>query len=261
MLLHIASDVCFPGSCLSCGTLLTTKCNDIILDDIDGDFFCHKCSMQLKKIDKCCCKRCGYPLKKENFLDKKINYCVNCEKFKYYFNISRSCYEYKGIIRKILLHFKFYFSTDALSFIGLSLYLKYKNELNKADVVCFVPITRTKLFLKGFNHAGLITNMFMKYAKNEKCDIVLLNDLFVKLKKTQQSKKLSQFERLHKHHFFGINKKYLVDKYFTLNGKNILIIDDIMTTGSTLNELSFLIGNKYPKANIECLTFARTMLY
>ena len=89
----------------------------------------------------------------------------------------------------------------------------------------------------------------------------LLNDLFVKLKKTQQSKKLSQFERLHKHHFFGINKKYLVDKYFTLNSKNILIIDDIMTTGSTLNELSFLIGNKYPKANIECLTFARTMLY
>ncbi len=255
----------FPYSCLSCGVLL--QGNNVKHDKrseklpLEERFFCKKCLLKVNVINNKYCKKCGYPLKTQNFLDKQITKCYSCEKYNPIFTMARSCYEYKGVIRKLLLHFKFYFNTDYLTFIGQSMYKKYKEELHKADIVCFVPITNMKLFFKGFNHSGLIAKAFIEEAKKQNDNLYLINDFFIKTKKTTASKKMSQLERLYKKHYFSINQKYLMKDKINLNYKNVLIIDDIMTTGGTLNAISSLIKNEYPKANIECLTFARTMLY
>ena len=320
-----------------------------------NDYLCSKCLSKLKLINqKTCCKKCGYPIDRNNFLDKAI-FCPSCESRKKYFNIARSVVQYKMLARKTLLNMKYHFQTESLSFFAESMTNVYINDMSKADIICFVPVTNWKLFLKGFNHAGLIANafyknlmikkrqrhcidefssadrnnfgnnccinsycndnysisasntgnlrkdngnkmkssindknknirneknIFNKFSKesiltiinilldavivnhNNNTDEILIRDLFTKSAKTLQSKKLSRYERMLKKHNFVINSKYLSQfwkKQFT--NKTFLVIDDIMTTGSTLNSISKILKDAFPTCKVECLTFARTMLY
>ena len=266
-----------PLCCCSCGEHIE---NDEKNSNLSR-FLCQNCFDNTKQIQKCC-KKCGYPVLEEysDVFGNKIvnkdmdnitiikksdyNYCPSCENKKRYFDIARSCYEYKGCIRHIILMLKYYHKTDCFDFIAEKMYQKYTDML-LADYICFVPITRKKLFIKGFNHAGIIANALYKQLKTKsikKPEIIY--DLFIKQTKTKQAKELSRSQRITTKHSFMINKKYLqgnINFNGKFNGKTFLIIDDIMTTGGTLNELSKLLKCEFKNCKVECLTFARTMLY
>ena len=268
--------VIIPNSCLNCGSLKYDDNNNI--DNIKDSkqhfdinvFFCSKCVKKISPINQNeCCKKCGYPLAKENFLDKHKK-CHSCELLYPQFNIARSCFEYRGIIRHLILMLKYHFSTDCIDFIGKSMYKTYleniKNkQFQQPDFIFFVPITKTKLITKAFNHSAIIANAFFKEFQKHNANTnqtEILYDFFVKTQKTKQAKLLNQQERITKRHFFSINQKYLTAEYKNyFSHKTILIIDDIMTTGGTLNELSIITKKAFNHCQIECLTFARTILY
>lgn len=268
---NIFIDVLVPYSCINCGSL---ECSQVAIVNQGvntiGKFFCKNCQQKVQRINQCeCCQKCGYPMQKENFLDKKKK-CYSCELLHPKFDVARSCFKYKGIIRRILLMLKYHFSTDALSFIGESMYNTYlenvkRNIFSKPDVICFVPITKDKLLQKSFNHSAIITNAFLKVLKDNIKNLdncFVLYDFLVKTQKTKQAKLLKQNDRIIKQHYFEVNKKYLTKNYKTaFSNKTILVIDDIMTTGGTLNEIAILLKNTFPKCKVECLTFARTILY
>ena len=253
-------NIIIPRCCLFCGQEL--------LDNNDKEFFiCKKCEDDLFCINqKKCCKKCGYPLNLDtrvNFLDKNHTLCYSCKSSKNSFFISRSCFQYKTNIRHLLMNFKFFFKTESISFIGKSL-LKTYYFMPDADIICCVPITRNKLFLNGYNHASLIASSFYKeLKKNDKhAKILFLPDLLLKTNKSLQSKMLSKQERLAKIHNFIVNDKYLSEKWKQFfYKKTILIVDDIMTTGSTLNSASYTLNKAFKNTKVECLTLARTMLY
>ena len=85
----------------------------------------------------------------------------------------------------MLLNFKFYSFNGSLWFFGKAMYEVYKRQLQKADYVCFVPITKRKLFFKGFNHACELAKMFCKIAKLYNEDAPLLYDVVIKINTTQ----------------------------------------------------------------------------
>ena len=251
---HIFLDIVLPKCCCLC------CCAN------DNGLLCDKCSQSCYQIDqKNCCKQCGYPFQTNNndgtnFLDKNKVFCPSCKSGKRYFDIARSCYQYKAQIKKSLKNFKFYFQTDILPLVGVSILQTYQTMF-EADYICFIPITRLKLFQKGYNHSGLITLAFLQQLTTGKTPI-LLEDLLVKTKISQSSKTLSQNQRWLKKYNFDINKKYQTSQWKAqMDGKTILIIDDIMTTGATLNMASYTLKKYFPNIKIECITFARTMLY
>ena len=280
-LLNLACDFIAPNTCLSCGEMMKDNVNWSSKEreneskfDINN-FICQKCITKFNtccKIDQnFCCKKCGYPLliddeenENKNFLDKQKdeNYCPSCQDKKLYFDVARSCFKYHYIVRRLLLNMKFYFQSDGLGLMGKSIFDVYKNHLKKADIVCFIPITKMKLFCKGYNHAGLIAGELYKQMRGQNGKELLLHDLLVKTKQTIGSKQLTQTERWQKQQRFSINTKYLSEEWKSkIDGKTILLIDDIMTTGATLNVASMVLKKDFPHSKIECLTFARTMLY
>lgn len=259
-------DFLAPNCCVVCGSILQQPetQEESNKSQTNSSFLCKKCQKKAKHINQnSCCKTCGYPLKKMNFLDRNTTTCISCEKYHVYFDKAYSCYEYYGVIKKLLLLLKYNFSNNALSFFGESLYELYSKKIKKADIICFVPSTRYKLFYKGFNSAGIFTNCLKYSIKKHKDELPeIYYDLILKNKKTKQSKKMSQAQRLYKNHYFSINKKYqnLLEKYKDTNIK-ILIVDDIMTTGGTMNAMAYILKKHFKKSKIICITFARTMLY
>lgn len=262
-----------PRVCFCCNALIVDNircCNFTVNDinafsDVGQNFFCKQCceKMDVYMITHAFCKKCGYPMRTENFLDKNKQ-CESCREYKPVFDLARSCYCYKNQIRKMLLNFKFYSFYGFLRFFGCAMYTTYRKQMKTADYVCFIPVTRKKLFFKGFNHACELAKMFCKIAKHDNMDIPILYDLVVKTNTTMLSKTLHQHDRLLKKHCFKINNKYLKtqhSEYTDLNNKTLLVIDDVMTTGGTLNAFAKVIKNQFPKCQIECLTFARTMLW
>ena len=279
-LFNLACDFIAPNTCLSCGEIMKDNI-DLSVKDVGKDdeldinnFVCENCITKFNaccKIDQnYCCKKCGYPLlidddknENKNFLDKKDNnICPSCQDKKLYFDVARSCFQYHYIVRRLLLNMKFYFQTDGLEMIGKSMFDVYKHYLEQADIVCFIPTTKMKLFCKGYNHAGLVAGELYKQIHKQKGRELYLYDLLIKTKQTISSKELTQVERWQKQQRFSVNTKYLSKEWKSkIDGKTILLVDDIMTTGATLNVASMVLKKEFLHSKIECLTFARTMLY
>lgn len=244
-------DCAVPECCFVCGNVLTSH--------EKNSRICNQCDELFVPINQNeCCQKCGYPMPKENFFDTHSQ-CQSCAHYRPYFLMARSAMQYCDGARRALLLLKFHFNTDGLKFIGKRMYEAYLQAgMPRPEIICFVPITRRKLFFKGFNHAALVANAFIQAAREHGENLNLVYDLLVKTAKTQQSKELNQVGRLQKKHFININDKHLDA---VRKARYILVIDDIMTTGGTLNNAAKVITSANPRCNVLCLTFARTMLY
>lgn len=108
----------------------------------------------------------------------------------------------------------------------------YKKDLIEGiDLVAFVPMHRKKKALRGYNQSELIA----EYVAS-KIDKPLLNNNLIKVKWTKDQNKLGKIERARnlKNSFKVINKE-------DFKGKKILLVDDIITTGATMEELSKIL--------------------
>ena len=179
-------------------------------------------------------------------------------------------FEYKGIIRNLILKYKF---TDAsyLSYFFSNMILNNKkiNEILKNyDIMIPVPMDKNKKSQRGYNQTELITKNIEKNIitktqlinkkrinnnknknKFEKCNdkikyenntikkyILIDNNCLVKSKTTQTQSTLSAKERLQ-----NIKNAFGVKNVEKIKNKKIILFDDIITTGATVNEISKIL--------------------
>ena len=168
--------------------------------------------------------------------------CKNCqEKLKYmyeserqlvsvnkYFDILICAYKYKGIIRSKILQYKFknkkYLYTT-LSQRLIELLNMYSNEI---DIIIPVPIHFMRAFNRGYNQSFLIARFIAK-----KIDKELKNNILKKVRNNKPQSLLTANKR--KNNVYNAYKLIRAD---AIKGKTILLIDDIYTTGATVNECS-----------------------
>lgn len=138
------------------------------------------------------------------------------------------CFDYKNIIRKYILQYKFFEKAYLSSFFAYEILNNKKlNEILKSyDIIIPVPMDKIKKSKRGYNQTQLITNIISKSS-----NILSGDEIVQKLKSTKTQSTLKKEEREN-----NIKDVYVVKQ--NIKNKNIILFDDIYTTGATINEIS-----------------------
>lgn len=215
-------------------------CYQEISDDTKY-MLCEKCKNDIEILNDKICLKCG------DKLNKNEN-CINdCKKNNYVFERNYSNFYYTKSAAKIIKNLKY----------GKKKYLaKYIAEMmsendqifDNIDVILYVPSSKKRLRERGFNQSKVLAEEIAKI-KN-----ISISNGLIKTKETIHQAGGSQKDRMKNlKNSFAFDEK-LVNE---VAGKNVLIVDDVFTTGSTLNECSKVVKKLNPK-RIKTLTFAKT---
>ena len=198
---------------------------------------CHTCENTLNKVEGEICKLCG----------ASVDAC-NCGHKKHFYKYICAPFYYEGATSRAIWRFKFRNATNLSKVFAEDMAECFNNHYEgyDFDLCTFVPSAKADFKKRGYNPAELLAKGF--------CEITGLKfeDVLIKVFQTETQHSLSSAER--SGNLAGaIELKDDVD----LVNKRVLLIDDVKTTGATLNECAkmLLIGGA---AEVFCLTVAIT---
>ncbi len=218
----------YPSFCPICGD----KSNSFSISPV-----CSKCWSEIKQYDGPSCNICALP-----FVSEKSKICGNCLRNKPVFKEVIAFGLYEGILKEAISQFKFYGIRRLAKPLG-NLLLNF--NIPDADAVIPVPMTKKGLIQRGFNQSVLIGKSIARHKR-----IPLLINVLYKIKETPPQVGLSASERL----------KNLTGAFIAkgnLNGKFLILVDDVMTTGATVTECTKALSKAGAKEVI-VLVLART---
>ncbi len=223
-------DLIFPekNSCLVCGYWD---------ESIGEDYICKECLYKFKNIKGHNCKICSKPLITSGDI------CIECIETPKSFEKIYTPYKYEGLIRDVIKDYKYKNKPYYYKMLGELLY-KYIKEIDiDFDIISYVPLHKNKKKKRGYNQSELMAKYLGK-----KLDIPCerLIERVVDTKPQNQLKREDRVKNL-KNTFMAVKN---------LQSQNILIVDDVYTTGTTLNECSKSLL-KVEVENIYGLTIAR----
>ena len=132
---------------------------------------------------------------------------------------------YGGVLKKLILNLKYHKSFIAGKVLAdLLCQIIIEKELS-IDCICYVPISKDSLKKRGFNQCSVLAKNISSIL-----DIPVI-DCLVKVKETKEQKLLGKEERMK-----NILDAFEIKNKEKLFKKNILLIDDVYTTGATINE-------------------------
>ena len=230
---HYLSDMFFPRNikCVFCK------------DELNNNEFnstCELCLSSLPFINKAC-PRCGGVLPSE-----ATGVCVDCKINNYEFVQAFSVFEYKNQVSKVLHDLKY--NKKKYLVEPIAKYMAQKiNILNiSVDLITCVPIHKDRLKLRGFNQSELISKEISKLTN------IPFYNICEKFINTKSQTELGFSER--KENVKDSFKIIRSNKHL-IKDKNVLVIDDIFTTGATSNEVCKVLLNAGAN-NCYVLTFA-----
>jgi ComF family protein len=170
------------------------------------------------------CLKCGKGIDD----DYQGNTCPDCRLSDKNFDMAFSCFQYKDIGKKMIHKLKYEGCKEVSHSLARLMHQKLKDEDIRADAIVPVPINKSKEETRGFNQARLIAEDIASLM-----DIPLW-DCMIRTKETKEQFKLDKINRiLNIHDAFRMNMLYNDVKY-----ESILLVDDVYTTGSTVDECS-----------------------
>lgn len=192
-------------------------CNRVLYDTL----ICPQCAKRLKYNTGPVCYRCGKPV------DHAIKeYCPDCVKRRHEFCQGRAVFLYEGQMRSILYRYKYSNRRDYTEFLAgeaARLYGGWVKQLG-IDAVVPIPLAKKRMRQRGYNQAELFAKRFCELT-GLRCETKLL----ARIRNTVPQKQLSVQERKNNlKNAFKMNRN-------VVNLKRVLIVDDIYTTGSTID--------------------------
>lgn len=218
----------------------------VIYENILNLIYPQVCGICGKLNSKSLCNKCKIKLEKEfNFQTDNYEYDTskNFIEHSYFF-------KYENLIRSQIIAIKFQekpYIYKTIAYFLKNMEKSFEN-LKKYDIIVIVPISEQRKRERGYNQSELVAKEISKIIK-----VPIQQKILYKIKNTVPQSSLNKKQR--EENAKGAYEARNVSK---LDNKKILIIDDIYTTGNTVNECAnILIKNGIKKSNIGVLTIAK----
>ena len=213
-------DLIFPPLCLGCGKRLKeNRVKELIA--------CAGCLKGVKKNLAPFCLYCGRKIDKNSFAK---NICPRCQRKTVFFDRAFSPCAYEGLVKKIISDFKY----KGKDYLGKSLgnlltdfIREYRLPIEMLDYIIALPLHPVKLREREFNQAEILARIVA-----DEFNRPFLPGALKKIKPTPSQTELEEKER-----FNNVAGTFaLGTKSEHIHGKNILLVDDVLTTGATASE-------------------------
>ncbi|TAH61250.1 MAG: ComF family protein [Gottschalkiaceae bacterium] len=214
-------DLIFPeeGLCFIC---------DKFHEEVREDHICSDCREELFFIKENRCPKCGKPA----YGEKISSECSYCSGKEFYFTRAISSLEYRGVLRDTIHKYKFEDKAYMYKAFGELMLRTVLNEnIMPIDIIVPVPLHRRRKAERGYNQSELLA----KYL-SQNLDIPLDKQNIKRIKRTNIQNKLDRLERQK-----NLKDAFKVEDKGVFKNKRVLLVDDIFTTGATVNECSRVI--------------------
>lgn len=210
----------FPPACALCGDVLSP----------DEHYVCKTCRPMISYPTEPTCLLCGCPVS-----ESEHAYCGDCSKMKRSFRKGFPAMLYQYPLDESIAAFKYHNKRYHAEFYVDELIKRHGRAILSLsiDAIVPVPIHKKKYEKRGYNQAELLANEL-----GRRCSIPVDTELIYRIENTEPQKKLSPLEREE-----NLKKAFQCTKN-DVNYKSILLIDDIYTTGATIEACTKLLLEK-----------------
>lgn len=204
----------YPRRCPVCGDIVQPA----------GALICPSCVSQLSPVKAPTCRKCG----KEVF-GEHVEYCFDCGRRRRTFDSGAALLNYNEAARRSMAAVKYKNKREYLDFYSEAIVCRFAAAVRgwQADALIPVPIHPSRRRRRGYNQVEELAERLGK-----RWNIPVESRVLVRIKKTQPQRSLNPEERL----------KNLQAAFAVKNGadvpKRVILVDDIYTTGSTLEACS-----------------------
>ena len=233
----ILLDLLYPPLCRSCGERLEKH---------DGRNICPACWSRIQPVPEPSCTVCGAPA--ETPLPEGRP-CILCPEGEIYFDRAAAVALYSGVMRDCIHWFKFRFKRNLHKSLGALLQAGFQEKYpaEQFDAVIPVPLHWTRQRQREFNQAKLLAQ-----ALAAQHSLPLMDKLLIRGRRTRPQSRLGRAVHRRK----NIQGAFKVIKPEEVKNRSLLLIDDLYTSGNTVNECARVL--KKAGANRVCvLTLAR----
>ena len=195
-------------------------CNEIVPA---GKLICPACERLLSYVEEPICAKCGKPV------DDDESLCRDCARGGHVYDEGRAVFIYDEYMSKSMYRFKYNGKQEYARFYGRCMYeclgpfIKSRN----IEAIVPVPVHKKRLYERGYNQAYLLAKELSKRLEIPVCD-----HLVIRKTATKVQKNLSAASRQNN------LKKAFIASGNVVKYKSVLIVDDIYTTGSTVDAVS-----------------------
>ena len=210
----------FPRLCVGCG----------LAREGGGEYLCPLCRDYINFIEDPFCQTCGMPAEIDYEYPTGSFQCGLCEKKTFRFDRARSLGTYDSVLKHLIHFFKYRKQPGAIQEIKPLLKSHFQNDAQAYEGfhVASVPLHFNKLRERGFDQSFILAQ-----AVAEVLSLPVLVQPIRRIRETPPQAKQSRTERAK-----NVRGAFQVKQPEQVKGQDILLVDDVMTTGSTVNEVA-----------------------
>lgn len=204
-------DLFFPPACLVCGQRLSDQ----------KQVICESCEARISLVSPAVCPVCG---SQNNSIP-----CEVCAEEQFAFSAVRSIFNFRGPVKDLIHELKYNGYSSPAGYFALPLgeLIESDKDLKEHDFMCPVPLHRVRKRERGYNQSALIA-----YAASAICGLPYAEPL----QRRFYTRSQTLLSRAHRKK--NLMNAFKVKHLNEVKDKKVIVVDDVFTTGSTLNEIA-----------------------
>src|SRR5437867_708160 len=213
-LLEAAVSLLYPPTCTICG------------GSVRGDeYLCNVCEAKAARIIAPFCEKCSEPF--EGSITSAFT-CANCAHRTLHFEAAVAAYRGRGVVREIIHEFKYGRQIHLRHIVARWLRAALDDERLRdchLDIIVPVPLHPARQRERGFNQASLLAELLSAHTS------IPSKPLLERIRYTTTQTALDRSQRME-----NLHNAFRLRKNANVRGLRVLLLDDVLTTGSTLSE-------------------------